>query len=307
MTISNILGCTGSVILILLVPLFWPLLPMPFLFYSSKLGLNEGIKVSLIALLTVGIVGKLLGMPGLVFFCLKYVIAGLILSELFKRDYSYSLTFFWGTLFLVLTSAIYMLFESKAGGTSPVEIAATYLQDSLNMVVDMYEKKGLKPEQVDWLRKITPTIIDVFKKIIPSIIVIESGFIVWLNVVISKPLFRRKGIRYPDLGRADMWKAPEFMVWVLIVAGFLKLLSISTLDFAAINVLIIVSVIYIINGLSIVLFFFNKYNVPVFARFVIYLIFILQLIPMVIILALMGLFDQWIDFRKINNKAETTE
>ena len=146
----------------------------------------------------------------------------------------------------------------------------------------------------------------IIKKIIPSFVVIGIGFFVWLNVVISKPLFRIKGVKYPDLGRADMWRAPEYLVWVLIAAGFSIFLSISVLDFAAINALIIISVIYAFQGLSIVLFFFKKYNVPVLTRFIIYLIIILQLLSM-IILALIGLFDQWIDFRKIHNKAGTTE
>jgi uncharacterized protein YybS (DUF2232 family) len=60
------------------------------------------------------------------------------------------------------------------------------------------------------------------------------------------------------------------------------------------------------HGLSIVLFFFKKYNVPALTRYVIYLIIILQQLSM-IILALMGLFDQWIDFRKIHAKARKTE
>jgi uncharacterized protein YybS (DUF2232 family) len=314
MTILNILGCTGSVTFILLafiwIPFFGPILslltPLPFLYYSSKLGLNEGVKVCLAALLTVGIVAKLLEQPSLMLFCLQLGIAGLILGELFRREYSYSLTIFLGTLLILLVGSAFMFFESMTLETTPVESIIAYLQENWNAVIEMYEKGGLEPEQVDRLKKITPTIIDWFKKIIPSIVVIETGFIVWLNVVISKPLFSIKGIKYPDLGRADMWSAPDYLVWVLIAAGFSKLLSISVLDVAATNILIIIPVIYIFQGLSIVLFFFKKYNVPALTRFVIYLIIILQLLSLVI-LALMGLFDQWIDFRKIHSKARTTE
>ena len=116
MTISNILGCTGSVILILLVPFFWPLLPMPFLFYSSKLGLNEGIKVCFTALLAAGIVVKLLGYPGLVLICLQLGIVGFLLSELFRREYSYSITIFWGTLIMLLAGSVFLLFGAITEG-----------------------------------------------------------------------------------------------------------------------------------------------------------------------------------------------
>ena len=312
MTISNILGCTGSVVFVLLasawIPLVGPFLslltPLPFLFYSSKLGLNEGVKVCLAALLAVGIVAKLLGQPSLMLFCLQLGIVGLILSELFRREYSYSLTIFWGTLLMLLVGFAFLLFVSITEGTTPAEMIVTYSQANIDAVIAMYEKGELKPEQIVQLKKIGSILIDLFKKIYPSVVIVGTGFIVWLNVVISKPLFRIKGVKYPDLGRSDMWRAPEYLVWILIAAGFSKLLSISILDFAATNALIIISVIYMFHGLSVVLFFFDKYNVPALTRYVIYLIIVLQQLSM-IILALMGLFDQWVDFRKIHSKAPT--
>lgn len=307
MIISDILGCAGSLIFALLsflwIPFFGPflslLIPLPFLFYLSKLGLKEGIKVCLAALLITGIAAKVMGEPLLILFCLEFGFLGLILSELFKREYSYSLTIFYGTLLMLLVGAVFMLFASIAKGVTPVDMAVTYLQTNLDAAIGMHEKEGLKPEQIDLIKKITPVLIDLIKKIYPSLLITGTGFVVWLNVVISKPLFRIKGIRYPDLGRADMWKAPDYLVWGLIAAGFLKLLPISVLDSVATNALIVFAAIYVFHGLSIVLFFFNKYNVPALARFIIYLIIALQQLSL-ILLALMGLFDQWIDFRKLS-------
>ena len=128
---------------------------------------------------------------------------------------------------------------------------------------------------------------------------------VWLNVVLSKPLFIFNGIKYPDLGQADQWKAPEYLVWGLIAAGFSLLSSIKYVDFIALNALIIFSVIYAFHGFSILIFFFNKYNVPTWIRAVVYIIIVFQQL-FLIILALAGLFDQWINFRKINkNESES--
>jgi len=205
---------------------------------------------------------------------------------------------------MLLVGFAFLLFVSITEGTTPAEMIVTYSQANIDAVIAMYEKGELKPEQIVQLKKIGSILIDLFKKIYPSVVIVGTGFIVWLNVVISKPLFRIKGVKYPDLGRSDMWRAPEYLVWILIAAGFSKLLSISILDFAATNALIIISVIYMFHGLSVVLFFFDKYNVPALTRYVIYLIIVLQQLSM-IILALMGLFDQWVDFRKIHSKAPT--
>jgi len=318
MTFSNIIGCTGSVIFILFVstnlpfigPLFSLLTPLPFLFYSSKLGLNKGIQVCSVAVLVVGIVAKIKGQPELLLFCLEFGIVGLILSELFRRELNYSLTIFLGTLLVLIVGSGFFVFISITKGVTPIEILNTYVQasldDTLANMVSLYESRGLDQQMIDQIRQAGPKIIGWIKKIYPSFVIIWAGFIVWLNVVISKPLLLFSGIKYPDMGRLDIWHAPEYMVWGLIIGGFSIFFSISILELIAINAVIIFSVIYVFHGLSIVLFFFNKYNVPPWARFIMYVIIFFQWIFM-IILALMGLFDQWIDFRKINNKPQVNE
>lgn len=318
MTFFNIIGCTGSVIFLLFVsislpffgPLFSLLTPLPFLFYSSKLGLNKGLKVCLVTILIVGIVTKMAGQPELLLFCLEFGIAGLIISELFRREFNYSLTIFIGTFLALLVGAGFFLFISITRGVTPFEMAVTYLQTNLDNTlantISLYESRGLDQQVIDQLKHAGPKIIGWIKKIYPSLAIIGTGFVVWINVVISKPLFLFRGIKYPDMGRADYWHAPEYMVWGLIAAGFSILFSISTVELIAINAVIVFSVIYVFHGLSIVLFFFNKYNVPIWARFIIYVIIIFQWLFM-IVLALMGLFDQWIDFRKINKKPPENE
>ncbi|MFC1495663.1 DUF2232 domain-containing protein [Thermodesulfobacteriota bacterium] len=319
MTLSNIIGCAGSVTFLLFVsislPFFGPLLslltPLPFLFYSSKLGLNKGSKVCLVTILIVGVVTKMTGHSELFLFCLEFGIAGLILSELFRRELNYSLTIFTGTLLVLVVGSGFFLFISITRGLTPLEMAVTYLQTSLDNTlantISLYESRGLDQQTIEQLKQAGPKIIDWVKKIYPSLVIIGTGFIVWINVIISKPLFMYRGIKYPDMGRGDFWQSPEYMVWGLIIAGFCIFFSIPTLELIAINAVIIFSVIYVFHGLSIVLFFFNKYNVPTWTRIIIFILIISQWIFFVIIFALMGLFDQWVDFRKINNTPQVSE
>ena len=84
--------------------------------------------------------------------------------------------------------------------------------------------------------------------------------------------------------------------------GFAIFFPITKIQFVAINSLIVMSVIYVFNGLSIVMFFFNRYNIPSWARFGVYALIIVQQM-FLFVLALAGLFDQWIDFRKLHKKA----
>ncbi|MFH1491258.1 MAG: DUF2232 domain-containing protein, partial [Pseudomonadota bacterium] len=71
----------------------------------------------------------------------------------------------------------------------------------------------------------------------------------------------------------------------------------------AINALIVMLVIYVFHGLSIVLFLLNKYRVPQWMRVGAYFLILFQQI-FLIGLCIAGLFDQWIDFRKIHRRSE---
>jgi uncharacterized protein YybS (DUF2232 family) len=108
-------------------------------------------------------------------------------------------------------------------------------------------------------------------------------------------------IEYPEFGPLERWQAPERMVWGVIAAGFALFISPPSVKLLAINALIVMSIIYAFHGLSILMFFFNKYGVPPWIRFGVYVLIILQQVFLVG-LALAGLFDQWIDFRKTHKK-----
>jgi len=91
------------------------------------------------------------------------------------------------------------------------------------------------------------------------------------------------------------------MVWGLIVAGFSLFLSFSSLRLVAVNALVIMLAIYFFHGLSILLFYLNKYRVPQWMRLGVYALIMVQQV-LVIAVTMAGLFDQWLDLRRIHQK-----
>jgi uncharacterized protein YybS (DUF2232 family) len=309
MITSNIIGCTGTVIFFLLVsvwvplvgPLFSLLIPLPFLYYLSKLGLSQGGKTGLISLLIIGLIARLAGYPQLILFCIALGVIGLIISEIFKREFTFGLTILWGTVLVLFIGAVFLFFIGLSKGTSAVELIVDYLQGNVNRSISLYEEMGLDQETTIQLRQFGTVLNTIIARIYPALLVIGAGVIIWINVVVSKPLFRLGRVKYPDFGRTDMWHAPEFMVWGVIAAGFSLFFSITGIKFIALNTLIVLLVIYVFHGLSIIMFFFNRHNIPLWARFGVYLLIMVQPIFLVVPV-LAGLFDQWIDFRKIHKK-----
>ena len=307
--IPDVLGCIGSVIFLLFVsnwlpfigPFFSLLLPLPFLFYTSKLGVRRGLITVLITLLAISVIVRLAGYPQIIIICLEFAIVGLVISEIFRRELSFALTVFWGTLIMLLIGGIFLFVIGLTKGMGPIELILNYFVSNLNKTIGFYENMGLEPDKVAQLKEYGKIISHVISQVYPAMLVIGTSFVIWLNVVVSRFIFRLGGIKYPDLGQIDRWQAPEFFVWVVIAAGFALFFKVTGLKFIAINVLIVLSVIYTFHGLSIVIFFFNKYKVPVWIRYGAYILIIVQQL-FLIILALAGLFDNWIDFRKIHKK-----
>jgi len=110
MKMSDVLGCAGGVISLLLAsilipfvgPFFSLLTPLPFLYYSIRLGLIEGIKVAAIAVTAVGLIAYAAGYSQITLLALEFSIVGIGLAELFRRKLSLGNTIFLATLFMLL-------------------------------------------------------------------------------------------------------------------------------------------------------------------------------------------------------------
>ena len=308
------MGCVCSSILLLLasawIPFIGPFLslltPLPFLYYTTKLGLHQGLKIFAITLLIVGLIGKLAGYPQIVFFCLEFALMGLVMSEIFRRRFTFGLTIFWGTSFMLFIGTIFLFLIALSRKTGPMEMILGYFQNNLMENIHAYENIGLDQEKVFQLQEYGKVLTDIIAKVYPALLIIGTGLIVWINVVISRPLFRRGNLEYPDFGPMDRWQAPERMVWGLIASGFALFLTAGGIRLLAINSLMVMGTIYLFQGMSILLFFLNKYRISIWIRSGVYLLIIFQQI-FLLALAVGGLFDQWIDFRKINKKSGSND
>ncbi len=307
---TDLLGCVSAALLLLTAsvwipfigPFFGLLAPLPFLYYTSKLGRYEGVKLVGMTLLLVGVISYLTGASQLVFFCLEFSLLGFFISEVYRRGFTFGFTILWGTGAMLLAGAVLLLLIGLSRDMGPMELIHHHLEENLRETIQAYEELGLDQKRITQVEEWAKAAVEMIMRIYPALLVIGTGFMVWANVVISRPLFRIGNLKYPDFGPMDRWQAPDHMVWVLIAAGFALFLSGSGIKWLATNTLLVLVVIYFFHGLSILLFFLNKYRIALWMRIGIYVLVVFQWVFMVI-LGLAGLFDQWIDFRRIHKKS----
>jgi uncharacterized protein YybS (DUF2232 family) len=307
MKTKDVLGCVGTATVLLLASAYIPLAgslfslftPLPILYYSTKLGLDQGVKLAGITVMLIGTLAALTGMIDLLFMCIEFSLMGLIASELFRRNLSIGYTVLLGASVMLLIGFVILAIVGLSENKTPMEMVRAYIRGSLNQAIEVYQGKAgdqLNPARV---RQYVQLVTDILMKIYPALTVIGTGFVVWFNVVVSRPLFRAGKIRYPQFGPMDHWAAPEHLIWGVIAAGFCLFLPLPQIRLVAVNVLIVLLAIYFFHGLSILLFFLSKYRVPLWIRLGVYALIVFQQIFAILILAA-GLFDQWVDLRRLH-------
>lgn len=282
-------------------PFFSLLTPLPFLYYSAKLGVSQAVKLTCVSILVTGLIAAITRQSQLIFLCFEFSVLGLILSEIFRRKMSIGTSVLLGTCLLLLMGLLVLAVAGLRKNLGPLEMVYAYLLESLEETARIYTQVGADPEKAGAFQEYLKALKEVVALIYPSLMIVGSAFVVWLNVIMSRPLFIKRNLEVPDFGALDRWKSPELMVWGLIAAGFSLFLSFSPLRLVAVNALVIMLAIYFFHGLSVLLFYLNKYRVPPWMRVGVYALIVLQQI-LVVGVTMAGLFDQWIDLRRIHQK-----
>jgi uncharacterized protein YybS (DUF2232 family) len=289
------------------IPIAGPVLslltPIPFLYYSTKLGLRRGVLVSALAAATVGLLGSLAGQPQILLFCVEFGVLGLVLSVLFRKGLGFGSTIVGGTGAMLLAGLILLTGIGSSGGVGLTDMLRGYMEAQLKGTLAAYRELGVTGEEAAELDLLARTLVNWMIQVYPSLMIVGTGFAVWLNVVTARPLFTLTKLPYPDFPPVDRWQAPEVLVWGVIGAGFALFLGEGGLRVLAANGVIVLLAVYLFQGISIVLFFLNKYRTPGWARVGVYALIAAQQVFLAV-LALVGLFDQWIDFRKIHRRRQ---
>lgn len=138
--------------------------------------------------------------------------------------------------------------------------------------------------------------------IMPSILGSFILITTWFTMVLGNMLLLKTSGNAPWVSYR-YWQLPEKIIWVAIGTGILALLPIQPFRIFGINSLILLSIVYCFQGMSIAVFFMNKWNVPLLLRSFFYVMIIFQSFGTLILL-ISGIADIWFDFRKLKQEAE---
>jgi uncharacterized protein YybS (DUF2232 family) len=275
--------------------------PLPVLFYCAKLGRSQG---ALILVAVTVIVSSVMGGWSVTFpaFFFELGLVGLILCEVFSMKLSVEKTVAVTTGVVIATGGVMLGLYGLLSTHSLWGLISDYVQGNLKVALDIYRQMEVSEERIAMLSQSMEGILYVMLRIMPAIAIVATLFVVWSNLLLARPLLRSRDLLCPDFGALNEWKAPEPLIWLVILSGILILLPNQGLKLLGINGLIIMMMIYFFQGIAIVSFYFEKRHFPKLLRGILYGLIALQQLVLLLVVAA-GLLDMWIDFRRIKKGA----
>ncbi|UCH23561.1 MAG: YybS family protein [Deltaproteobacteria bacterium] len=271
-------------------------IPLPTLYYRTKLGRKYGAVVPAATMLLLIVMLGRLSIDIIFFF--ELLLIGFAMGELFALNLSIEKTVTYACMAVLVSGIVVLFFYSSISTTGIKTIISDYVRKNLELTIELYKAMGMSPESVRMFSESLEKIHFVIVRIVPALVITSTLFIIWATLILSKPLLVARKLVYPDFGPLNIWKAPDYLVWVVIGCGLMLLIPNTSLKLLGTNGLLILMTIYFFQGIAIVSFFFDKKRFPRLLRFILYTLIALQQILLLIVIGL-GFFDVWLNFRKL--------
>ena len=273
-------------------------IPLPILFYRSKLGRKTGAIIPIAAGVIMMMVLGRFSIDLLFFF--ELMLLGFILSELMAIDLSIERTVLFACGAIMASAILGLAFYSQIIQKGLTDVAAEYVTKNLQLTLVLYESMGMSEENIQLIANSLEQIQYVLLRIIPALAIASTLFVAWTSLLISKPLLKSRGLYYPNFGPLNLWKPPEHLVWGVIGCGLVLLIPSGSVKLIGLNGLIMLMAVYFFTGIAIVSFYFERKRFPRLLRIFLYSLIALQQFVLILIIGL-GFFDVWLNFRKIKS------
>ena len=270
----------------LLVP-FLVVSPFPLLVVRLRAGLPAAASACIFAAALLGIVFT----PARSLGYLLLIVPVLLISEAMARGRGILRGCGWAFAVLVVQVALMLVFANarmEELALGPLE----YLR-SPGFLAEM--RATTPPDQIEaWVERVTATH-NAMQLVYPASFVIMAALVVLANAAMLRGYLVRRDPGWLDGGEFERVRWPFALAVAFVLAGAAVLSP--PLRTGAYNVLLVVSFFFALQGLAVVAFYAHRLAAPPLLRWAVLLLVVVNpWAPQ--ILALIGLFDIWFDFRK---------
>jgi hypothetical protein len=204
----------------------------------------------------------------------------------------------WAFVLVSLQISLALLLQSGAMATRLLAPLDTI--GSPQFAEDLKES-GWSAESIEAWKEQATQLRSIMAVVFPGVYIITGGLLVLANAALLRFYLARRDPGWLEGGEFERIRWSPLLAMTFVVAGA----AVAVADFrpVAYNVLLVLAFFFLLQGLAVTAFYAHRLNVPPPLRAaVVVLVLINPWAPQ--ILALLGLFDTWIDFRKYAEPAE---
>lgn len=235
------------------------------------------------------------GITAGVFYLVQCGTIALLMPELLMRGFTGARSIVWTTAANLILLTIAVVSFSIASGQDVHQLAVAEIQKSVAQAVSIYEKSGVKGDELVALKQTMASAAELVVRMYPSLVAITLIAMAGCNLALLRRFAGAKDLGL-QVGDFKAYKNPDVLVWVLIVAGFAMLADNRIITTPALNILAVILLLYFLQGLAVLSAVIARQSIAGVLRVGLYLMLLLQ--PyLAALVAAIGIFDLWGDFR----------
>ncbi len=271
--------------------------PLPLLLAYLVRGRRVGRRAMILASGAALLLSQVAAPPGGGYYLLYFLVMAGMLGEFWSRRAPLSYTIGAAAASAMAASVMVLLVGSLFYQVGPWELWRAQWLGEMAMVMQMYRSMGLEPATLRQMEAGLAVAGRIILRLAPGILAAVSLLVAWLNLLMARRLGRRLGAEEHG-GSLNLYRTPERLVWLLILGGGFMALGGGWLFWLGANVVLVMGLLYFFQGLAVVDYWLRRKNAPAMLRAAVYLLVALEFY-LAAILAAMGLFDMWLNLRRL--------
>ncbi len=275
--------------------------PVPALIFSKRRGFKYSSLAIVAALIIVTII---LGPVNGLNYLILYAPIAIAMSYLIDKDKKASTVLIGGAVATLISVVLSLFILDKIVGVGVTEQITAYIKEIFDMQEKIINSIGSK-EQLELIKEMPEVIIELAVNLLPVIIMATSLALAYINYVIAQKLALRFKIEMKQLKDIAFFSLPRnFMISIaffFILSYVLRGFNFPNIDVIISNIVVIVQIALILQGLALAKFYMAQKRVNGFLRVVVFIFIIFNPIIMSIMTAI-AIADLIFDFRKLRTR-----
>lgn len=278
---------------------------VPIVVVSVRRDFNIGV----LSLITACIILMILAPPWTAFlFIIQFAGLGLVFCYYFSKKEKFYKIIMVGTIVVAISTLITIILSFLILGMSLTDFSTTF-EETADSVIEIYERTGMikvLQEQGLSMKEIREEILAMattMGRLMPALMVTYGMTVAFISYFIIRKTLQKLNLPVTELPSFHHWQIPWYFVWGIIL-GLGLLLIADYIDWSigktiGMNIIYLYLPILFVQGLSVVVFFYKKWNINVLLKVLILVIIVVNVPLALMLLLILGLFDPLFNYRRL--------